>query len=67
MTRARLQVPSCRSDCNQGRRPCSAPQACLLPEDDEPDNLRPARGVVAALLITAALATMVIVLTWSAR
>lgn len=66
MTPVRLQIHSCRSDCDQGRRPCSARQACLLPEDDDPDNLRPARGFVAAMLITAALAALVIVLTWSA-
>jgi hypothetical protein len=66
MQTARPQHPHCSSDCDQGRRSCSTPQACLLPEDDH-DNLRPARGFVAALLITAALAALVIVLTWSDR
>jgi hypothetical protein len=43
----------CSGPCNQGRQACQAPQACQQAEDDDAhDNLRPARGLVAALLIT---------------
>jgi hypothetical protein len=46
-------VAQCSGPCKQGRQPCKLSQACQQPEPDAPDNLRPARGIVAALLITA--------------
>jgi len=52
----------CSGPCNQGRQPCRSPQACQRPDDDADDDLRPARGIVAALLITLLCALVVLVL-----
>jgi hypothetical protein len=60
--RRAAQYAKCTGACEHGRRRCAAPDACQQPVD-EPDNLRPARGFVSAILITAVIAALVIVLS----
>lgn len=56
-------APSCTGPCDQGRRPCPSPVACRVMHDDEhesadaanDDGLDAARGIVAAVAISAAI------------
>lgn len=57
-------LTQCAGPCAQGRRACPSPRACerMQPADEDVDGFGPARGLVAAILITAAAAALAIVL-----
>lgn len=55
---------SCAGACHQGRHPCSTPQACQLPDDD--DRPIPGGGVIVWLLaavLVGAIAAFVVLVT----
>lgn len=55
---------ACAGACHQGRHPCSTPQACQLPDDD--DRPIPGGGVIVWLLaavLVGAIAAFVVLVT----
>jgi hypothetical protein len=55
----RRATPSCSGACEQGRKPCTAPDACFAPE---PEDMHDGMGaVVVPVAVTAALAVVAVV------
>ncbi len=64
MTTDSIWRRSCAGGCHQGRIPCSTPQACHLPDDD--DRPIPGGGVIVWLLasiLVGAIAAFVVLVT----
>lgn len=51
----------CSGDCSQGRRECSTPDACELPEPADKMLSSYRRGIVSALLVLAIAAFVAVV------
>lgn len=55
--------PHCTGACQQGRKPCTAPDACLQQDDDDRDETAGMGAIVVPVVVVsvAALASLVIV------
>jgi hypothetical protein len=64
--RARVKptLPSCAGPCDQGRRLCPCPDACMRIEDDG-DGLDAARGILLAVALVASIVATVGALHWA--
>lgn len=54
----------CHGPCDQGRRPCPTPEACVMPDEDAPKH-EVFKVVMKDIAISVALITVIFFIVWS--